>query len=402
MKSSITNVSEILSSAENIFSAGFSAGYNFDEINAKEYFEELLESSTYPSPIFSGIIIMEKSENDFTIIDGLQRLTTVSLLLCALCQNYKNTTKNNDAARVKIMERFLINLNSPKLKLDGEEQGLYKKILFSEKLSRAEKKSNLYLVYKRFLNGMKEQKTSGTELFKIISKIQFMTVIIDKTEVSIRELYQALNSNKYESQFNLITDFISQKNKKAGAIWRTNAKSFKSLNIPELYGDFLRDFLTIQNKGKRPDKNALYNKFKSYFSEISKYQDTEKIIGNICRYSRYYLKIIKSDFDDFEIQKQFVILNENNGKDAYPYLMEVLDDFDNLHIDKDVFQNILTMINSFIINRQSSDSPEDGLDFAGISTEINKMLILKDYTPDFGEDNKLTINEINKIPTFEV
>lgn len=402
MNSSIINVSEVLSSAENILSAGFSVGYNFDETNASLHFSELLESATYPSPIFSGILIVEKSGNNYTIIDGLQRITTICLLLCALCENYKGTTKNNEEARKKIFNRFLVHNEEPKLRLDGEELAIYNKLLFSLKLNKKDKSSNLFLVYQRFLCRIREQKISGTELFQIISKIQFMVVTLDKTEVSVRELYQALNNNKDESQINLITDFISQKSKDAGNLWLHKVNSFKSLGLPGIFGDFIRDFLTTQNNGVVPNKNALYNKFKSYFSEISKYQNTEKIVNNLCQYSNYYLKFLKADFDDYEIQKQIIILNESGGKDAYPYLMEVLDDYYNEHIDREVFLNILTMINSFITSRQDDSSPHKGVNFASLSTEINKMLILKDYTPQFGEENKLTINEMNNFPTFGV
>ncbi len=395
MKSSIINVAEFLSSAEHIYSAGFSVGYNFDEINASQHFVELLESATYPSPIFSGILIVEKFENAFTVIDGLQRITTICLLLCALCANYKDTSKNNEEARLKILNRFLVHKGESILRLGGFEQEIYNKLLFSFRLSEEEKKSNLFQVYQRFLYGIKEQKISGTDLFRIISKIQFMMVTLDKTEVSVRELYQALNSNKYETQINLISDFISQKSKDASLLWQNNFGAFKSFGLSGLFGDFVKDFLTIQNNGKALNKNALYNKFKSYYAEISKYQNPEKIVNNICQYSHYYLKILKSDFEDLEIKNLFIKLNENNGKDAYPYLMEVLDDFYNEHIDRDVFLNILTMVNSMISSRKGTVSAGKTVNFANLSNEINRMLILKDYTPQIETENKLTINEMN-------
>ena len=133
MNSSITNISEILNSTEGLISAGFSDGYNFDDVNAEEYFYELLENSTFPSPIFSGILVMQKDEDRFILIDGLQRVTTICLLLCALCENYRNTSKKNALASEKLFDRYLINKNkAPKLKLTGEDRTIYKKILLNE------------------------------------------------------------------------------------------------------------------------------------------------------------------------------------------------------------------------------------------------------------------------------
>lgn len=402
MNSSIVSVSEILSAAKSLISAGFSAGYNFDEINAAEYFDELIENSTLPSPIFSGILIMEKSEDKFTIIDGLQRITTINLLLCALCENYKNTSKKNDEAKDKIFSRYLITDNKPKLKLIKEEQGVYKKILFSQELNEDEAQSNLVKTYQSFLTKIKEHKISGTELFRIISKIQFMAIITDKSEISTRELYQALNSNKDKSQVNLISDFISQKDVAANLEWQKTIDFYKDFRHQNLIESFIRDFLTIQNDGKIPNKNALYNNFKSYTSKILKYQTFEKIIKNMCRYAEYYLKIVNADFEDSEIKEQIISLNKNNGQDAYPYLMEVLDDLENGHINKEVFSDILMMINSFVKNRQENALSDVTIDFTGLSKELNKMLVLKNYVPKIIDENKLTINELNNLSTFGV
>lgn len=397
MNSTIINVSEILNTAKSITSAGFTAGYSFDEINASEYFDELVESSAYSSPIFSGILILEKAENNFTIIDGLQRITTINLLLCALCERYKNTSKKNDEAKNKIQSRYLIVDNEPKLNLASEEQEIYKKILFNQKLNKKELESNLAKTYFEFLNKIKKHRISGTELFRIISKIQFMLITIDKTEVSTRELYQALNNNKNKPQINLITDFINQKDSQAGLSWTKIITNYKDLGQIDLIENFMKDFLTIQNDGKVPNKNALYNNFKSYYIKISKYLTADIIIDNMCKYAKNYLKIIKSDFEDYEIQKQIINLNENNGQDSYPYLMEVLDDLDNGHINKEVFLDILIMINSFVNTRQENQLSEVTVDFASLSKELNKMLVLKDYVPKIIDENKLTINEINNL-----
>lgn len=396
MNSTVTNISEILTKAKSIISAGFSLAYSFDEINASEYFDSLVEGGTYSSPIFSGILILEKSGDDYTIIDGLQRITTINLLLCALCERYKNTSAKNDDAKNKIMQRFLTTEGEAKLNLMSDEQKIYKKILFGKKLTKSDSQSNLAKTYNEFLDRIKKHKISGTELFRIISKIQFMLITIENSEIPTRELYHALNSTKDKSQINLISDFITQKDAESGLSWAKILKKYKELGNEHLIENFITDFLTIQHDGKVPSKNALYNSFKSYYIKISKYLTTEVIVDNMCKYAQNYLKILKSNFDDFQIKKQLIVLNENNGQDAYPYLMEVMDDLDNGHINKEVFSDILTMINSFVLNRQDDSFTEGSVDFASLSKELNKMLVLKDYVPKIIDESKLTINEINK------
>lgn len=402
MDSSVISISEILSGAESLVSAGFSAGYSFDENDCVKYFDELIENAASPSPIFSGILILEQAGNNFTIVDGLQRITTITLLLCALCETYRGTSKNNEQAGNKILRKFLVNKIEPKLKVSQNEQEIYKKIIFSRTLSEEEQSANLYKAYNCFLEQMKERKISGTLLFKIISRIKFMTIITDKSEIPARDLYQSLNSNKCKSQINLISDFIIKRDENAGQLWAEMVDSYKEAENEELLKNFIRDFLIIQNDGKQSEENALYKAFKNYFIKISAYQDSLKTIQNLCKFSEYYLKIINNDFEEQEIKEQIEILKENQGQDSYPYLMEVLDDLESGHIDLEIFSNILMMINSFVTQRQEAPLAGVTVDFATLSKEINKMLILKDYSPKIMDENKVSINELTQLSTFEV
>lgn len=401
MNSSIISISEILHNASSLTSVGFSQGYSYDAVNADEYFEELLENSTQETPIFSGIIILEKSNKKFTVIDGLQRITTICLLLIALCENYKNTSKKNEEARKKVFKRYLINsTKKPKLNLGGTEQEIYRKLLFNEKLSETEKDNNLYQAYNMFSEKIKEHRISGTSLFTIISRIRFMVVLTDKSEISTRELYEVLNANKNKSQINLIADFLSQRDPEAAHLWQKTINVYKSLSMNNFLENFVKDFLTVQNEGDVPKENALYNKFKSYYNTISKYKTPKEIVESMVKYSQYYLNIIKADFDNEEIKAQIVILNENKGQDAYSYLMEVLDDYDNKLINRGILLDILNMINSIVIKRNEDTENSIEIDFANLSKELNRMLILPDYSSQMIDESKLTINDINKLSTM--
>lgn len=401
MNSSVTCISDVLNNALNIISPGFSPKYNFNAEMAAEYFQELVENSVGATPIFSGIIILEQSGDKYTVIDGLQRLTTINLLLCALCENYKNTSDKNEEARKKIFSRYLVNKDAPKLKLTGEDKDMYKKILFSEEISESEQSSNIYQTYHGFLQEIKNQNISGTELFRIISKIQFMVVMITELEVPVRELYQALNINKKgKSQINLITDFLTQKG--VGDVWQQTLKLYADKQMSDMLESFLKDFLFLQSEGKYSSTNTLYNKFRSYFNKLSKYQEPSSIANTLNRYSQHYVKILTANFEDYTVKDEVIKLNNSDGTDAYPYLMEVVDDLENRHITIDVFINILNMINAFVKDRQLNPNTDVKINFAHLSKDLNKMLVRKNESENETESDKITINELNKMSTFGV
>lgn len=406
MNSSIINILEIFNAGKTLNSVGFSAGYNFDTVQTEIYFKELVSNSKSHTPIFAGIIIIETSDKDgnFTIIDGLQRVTTLSLLLCALCDGYKNTSQKNEDARRKIISRYLVNdENEVKLRLVGSEKEIYKKIVFSEKLNEEEQQSNLFQTYNEFLSMIKAREITAAKLFKVISKIQFMVVFADKLDIPARELYQSLNGNKTDlSQINLISSLIYQSDEDAGDLWQEIVNNYKKLGMAAVLNNFIRDFLSIQNNGKIPGETLLYKNFKTYFDTIAEYQSKKSIIENIYKYSEFYLKIIQSDFEDEEIKNQIEMINQNNGQDTYPYLMEVLDDLENSHINQDIFIDILNTLNSFILDRTGENSEDMKMNFASLSIELNKMLANRSLEQINSNENKLTINEINQLSTFGV
>lgn len=397
MNSSLINISEILKNAKTLLSAGFSCSYNFDNYAACEYFDDLINNS---SQNFAGVLAVENVDGNITIVDGLQRITTICLLLCALCENYKNTSQQNEDARNKILQRFLLDeKNSPKLKLIGADNNIYRKILFSESLDENEMYSSLVKTYNCFLDKIKQKEISGTSLYRKISKIKFMLIVSSSSDISNGDLYWSLNSNKEDSQINLITDFLL---KKGMLGWQQVLEYYSDLGFSHLLKKFVRDFLVVQMNGRVPAKDKLYENFKNYYAQISHYLDKNTIEEHILKYSKYYIKIFNADFEHSEIKTQIETLNQNDGQDAYPYLIEVLDDLDSGNINEEIFVEILNMVNAFVLKRRENPLEEVSLDFASLSRELNKMLILDDYIPEIDDNKKITINEINKLSTFEV
>ena len=161
---------------------------------------------------------------------------------------------------------------------------------------------------------------------------------------------------------------------------------------------FFVDYLTIQNNGVIPKKENLFLNFVEFYRNASKFQKKELIIKNIYRYSIYYLRIIFAQLSDDEIRVKIKQINAYNAKDAYPYLMEVFEDYEYAHINRAMLLEILDTVIGFIEERNSKKPSQIALSFAGLSTEINKMLVLKDYTPHFViEENDLNQTTINSI-----
>ena len=149
---------------------------------------------------------------------------------------------------------------------------------------------------------------------------------------------------------------------------------------------FLVDYLTIQNNSVIPNKEMLFKDFLAFYQRIIKFQNRSLVIKNIYRYSVYYIRLLFADLKDEGIRKKIKMINALNATDSYPFLMEVFEDFEFAHINRAMLLEILDTVLEFIDERNSKKPTQIALSFAGLSNEINKMLVLKDYTPRFVVD----------------
>ena len=83
------------------------------------------------------------------------------------------------------------------------------------------------------------------------------------------------------------------------------------------------------------------------------------------------------------IREKVEIINNYGAKYEYDLLMEVFEDYYFAHINKNMLMDILNTVIGFIEDRNSLEPLQKAVSFAGLSTEINKMMVLKDYVPKF-------------------
>lgn len=181
-------------------------------------------------------------------------------------------------------------------------------------------------------------------------------------------------------------------------------ENYAQYNLSKRLENFFLDYLTIYTNGKVPTKEDMFQYFVDFYTYAQKLKADENILKHIYRYSNYYLKIITLDINDVDIKDLIKKINALNAADTYSYLMEVFEDYEFAHINKNMFLDILETVIDFSIQKQSK--PSQILTFAALSHELNKMLAIKDYIPnlsiseaDAQEKNEaVTINSLLKNP----
>ena len=123
----VTNLLEFLDGVQSLYVPI----YNVREFDMFNLLELLRNEIQYTQKIDLGLIYVYKKKNsDYIILDGANRLLSLSLLLHAVCECYKSTTPQNEQAIKTIRKKYLLNDAKIKLYVQKDSQEIYQKIIF--------------------------------------------------------------------------------------------------------------------------------------------------------------------------------------------------------------------------------------------------------------------------------
>ena len=300
------------------------------------------------------------------VIDGQQRLTTLSLLILALCNHIKKKNIQTDINPEKLLGYYLLNSQE-----DGEEK--YKLIL-----TQTDKTSYIKLLdnldhsdedslrikenYQFFKEKIAEEDLST--LYKGISKLIIIDVSLDREKDNPQLIFESLNSTGLElTQADLVRNYIlmgleNQKQKDLYQnYWYPIEKSFGHSENTGLFDRFMRDYLTIK-LGRIPTIKEIYTEFKQY---SQKFKDINELVKDVFEYSKYFVNIALDKEPDNDIKEAFLDINELKVDVSYPFILSIYRDYVNEKISKDELIKILKLIESYVFRRAICGVPTNSL-----------------------------------------
>ena len=392
MKANETKVEDFLSSNKTQFVIPvYQRNYDWSKSQCQQLFDDILEvgSTKKMDAHFIGSIVYVHDDvytssriKELTVIDGQQRLTTLTLIYLAI---YRLAIEiENDELVNEIKETYLINKYSPedeKLKLRPTENNdmAIKYLLRGDSDEEFGGFSKIIVNYNIFKNLINEENCEY--VLNGLSKLMFVEISLNREKDDPQRIFESLNSTGLElSQADLIRNFIlmglnrEDQNKIYKNYWDIIEKLAKDeSNEISKVSDFIRDYLTLIN-GKIPNKNKVYLEFKEKFPTTD-LQDLESNLFPIKNLVKFYNKLLNPNKEpDRDIRLQFEYINRLEINVAYPFLMKVYEDYSDGKIDKATFINVLGFIQSFVWRRFIVGLPTNSLNkiFMALYEKIDK------------------------------
>ena len=366
----------------------YQRNYDWSTGQCKQLLDDILEVGTSKkmNAHFIGSIVYVHDDvytasriKELTVIDGQQRLTTLTLVYLVLHRLAKEL--KNEGLVNEISETYLINKFSPeeeKLKLKPTENNdkALKYLLRSDDNEDFPDFSKLVDNFNYFKGRVTEENYQS--VLEGLSKLMFVEISLDRGKDDPQRIFESLNSTGLElSQADLIRNYIlmglnrRDQNKIYQDYWEVIEKFAKDeTSNDSRVSDYIRDYLTLENK-KIPNKGKVYLEFKAKYptTSIDELEDNlagikglEDNLAGIKGLVKHYNKLINPKNEaDQEIRLQLEYINRLEINVAFPFLMKVYDDYVSAVIDKSTFLKVLDLIQSFTWRRFILGLPTNAL-----------------------------------------
>lgn len=399
MKANETKVDKFLATNETTFAIPvYQRNYDWNLVQCKQLLFDIIETGKNEkvNAHFIGSIVYVHDDvytasglTELTIIDGQQRLTTITLIFIALyrlAQQLENPTLVSRIHKTYLINEFAPEAEKLKLKPTDNNKEALRHILNS---SEGEEFNGYSRIIENF-NFFKSHinKENFDTVLRGLNKLIFVDIALDRQKDNPQRIFESLNSTGLElSQADLIRNYIlmglsrTNQEKIYKSYWEVIEKNAKDeiLNKSRV-SDFIRDYLTLINK-EIPNKGEVYVKFKSQYPTTT-IDELENVLADLKSLVKYYNKLINPKKEiDKDIRTQLEYINRLEINVAFPFLMKVYEDYSNSIIDKPTFISVLNLVQSYTWRRFILGLPTNAL---------NKIFMGLYYHKDFKKEDYLT------------
>ncbi|GAA9612118.1 DUF262 and DUF1524 domain-containing protein [Helicobacter pylori] len=330
------------------------------------------------------------SNNILLIIDGQQRLTTITLLLTALRNHLSDEVK-----RKEIEDHYLINSDKDgdkkfRLILSESDKDTLLSLIDKDKRKPSEPSSKIMENFKLFEEWIRKNTNQLETIFKGLEKLMIVEIALEKGKDDPQLIFESMNSKGMElMQTDLIRNYIvmeTEIEKQEGfynKYWRAMEEDFKQSKREDLFNKFVRHYLTIKTR-EIPNINKVYVALKDYRQKEG--IGIEDLLKDLQKYCGYFCQIVFKKEADKDLNKALSFLVDLEMDVIYPLLLELYSDYSDGVLSKDDFRRSIALIESYICRRAVCGLGTNSLNkvFPSFTKHIQKDEYFKSLKAHFG------------------
>lgn len=372
----------------------YQRSYSWTEKECRQLWDDIIRTGANDAitvHFVGSIVYIEKADSNLTtmepllVIDGQQRLTTVTLLVAALAKMLGDTEPVDGFSPRKLRNYYLLN---------PEETGeRHYKLLLSQTdkasliaLVGEEEQPNEYSLrvtenYRLFEELLVGNKDNIVAVCKGLAKLMMVDIKLKRGEDNPQLIFESMNSTGRElSQADLIRNFILMglepqlQTRLYELFWRPMEVDFGQEAYGTHFDGFMRHYLTVK-AGEIPRMGEVYEAFKTHARspEIAE-AGVEALVKDIRAFARYFCSMALGAETDQALNLAFHDLRELKVDVAYPFLLELYHDYASMVLPKADFVTTVRLIESYVFRRAICAIPTNSMNktFATFTKALKK------------------------------
>ncbi|MDO7810819.1 DUF262 and DUF1524 domain-containing protein [Helicobacter pylori] len=353
-----------------------------------------IEGHFIGSIVFVHDGIYTTNYNELLIIDGQQRLTTITLLLIALRDHLNDEDEFLEKFSCqKIQNRYLINSDEKgdkkfRLILSESDRDTLLSLIDENRRKPSEPSVKIVENFELFEKWIRKNTDKLETIFKGLDKLMVVEISLERGKDNPQLIFESMNSTgKDLTQTDLIRNYIlmglePEKQKIFyNKYWRAMEEDFKQNET--LFNQFVRHYLTIKTR-EIPNINKVYEAFKDYRQK--KGIEIEDLLKDLQKYCGYFCQIVFKKEADKDLNKALGFLVDLEMDVIYPLLLELYSDYSDGVLSMQDFIPIIYLTESYICRRAVCGLGTNSLNkvFPFVTKKINKDQYLESIKVHFG------------------
>lgn len=395
MKASATPFLPFLHKANQFVIPIYQRNYSWDEKQCQQLWEDILRvgsNDAIPLHFIGSIVYVQGGHASVSagapllVIDGQQRLTTLTILLEALARfTDKNEPLDGFTAK-KISHKYLTNPLEEddrffKLLLSDTDKETLKALIKNREFPK-EFSIRIKENFEFFSDAISSNASRIVQICNGVNKLMIVDIALERDQENPQLIFESMNSTgKALSEADLIRNYILMglehdlQTDIYQSLWRPMELDFGQEAYGEQFDDFMRHYLTIKT-GDIPRLSEVYEAFKEY--AVKYFADggnVKELVTDIRKYARYFVAMALDKEKNKKLSVLFNDLFKNlNYGVAYPFLMEVYADFEGKAISEAEFVEIIKLVESYVFRRLICQIPTNSMNktFAEFMRHVDK------------------------------
>jgi uncharacterized protein with ParB-like and HNH nuclease domain/predicted transport protein len=390
MKASSANFLTVIKGPKQFVIPIYQRTYSWQIAQCNKLFNDILRISkdgSSPGHFIGSVVYFQESIHTVSdvpkllVIDGQQRLTTISIMIAALAEFVRDNQVDIDTNFTKLQNYYLLN--------PEEEGDLRYKLL----LTRRDKDSLINIIkgiplgndaalrvadnFKFFKEKINSE--NAVDIYNGIMRLFIVDVALEKDKDNPQLIFESLNSTGLDlSQADLIRNYILM-----GQEIDLQTELYEKYWFPmeQSYGNeytasfdwFMRDYLSVKT-GTIPRIDRVYDSFKTYAASSKAPSTITEVVQDIYKFSAYYVNMVLHKEPDTELQKGFKNISKLKVDVCYPFLLPVYNDYESGAITNDEFKQIISLVENYVFRRAICGIPTNSMNktFATLYKSIKK------------------------------